>query len=190
MTVVPDREWESLSVVWRTSPDPVDAGWVRELVDRHTRRLRLVVAIEALITVAAVIMAVAVMVSGRTAAAIGWGLGALAHTLVVAGFTAWNRAGVWRPMSEATRDYLRLARERCLRQRRAAWVLGGFVVVEGAGLAIWAIMTETELPRTTWQLVIGLAVVGPLVWSIWSGRSAGLRLVRLGGIEQALARVG
>ncbi len=189
MTAVQDREWESLSATWRTPLDPVDAGWVRALVDRHTRRLRLVVAMEALVTVAGVIVAVAVMVSGRTAAAIGWGLAALAHTLVVAGFTAWNRAGVWRPLSEATRDYLRLARERCLRQRRAAWILGGLVAVEGAGLALWALTTETDLPRTTWQLVIGLAVGGPLAWSIWSGRSAGRRLVRLSGIEQALARV-
>lgn len=190
MTAVQDREWERLSAVWRASLDPVDADWVRELVDGYTRRVRRVVAFEALITVTAVAVAVAVMVSGRTAAAIGWGIAALAHTLVVAGFTAWNRTGVWRPLTESTQDYVRLARERCVRERRAAWVMGGFVVIEAAGLAVWAFTTEPDLPRSTWQLVVGLAVGGPLAWSIWAGRSAGRRLVRLGGIEQALARVG
>ncbi len=189
MTAIRDPEWEALSSAWRAPLDPVDAGWVRDLVDRHTRRLRLVVAVEVLITVAALAVSVVLMVSERMAA-VGWGLAALIHTLVVTGFTTWNRIGAWRPLGEATREYLRLARDRCIRQRRAALVLGGLVVVEAAALVTWALRTETELPRAGWQLVFGLGVGCPLVWSIWSGTTAGRRLARLDRIEQALARVG
>lgn len=187
MTTV-DREWEGLGATWREPADALSVGWVRSLVDRQTRWLRVVVAFEAAVTVIALAAVVAILVSERTAAAVGWGVAALIHTVLVAGFTAWNRVGVWRPLGASTREYLALARERCLRQRRSARFMASLVLAEGVAFIIWVVVADVELPRGLWRLGLALVAGGALGWAVWYDWTAGRRIARLEGIEQGLSQ--
>lgn len=190
MTTIPDREWEGLGATWREPSVTVDVGWVRAIVDRQTRWLRVVVAVETLITAAALVAAIGIGLSARTATALGWGVAAVVHTVLVAGFTVWNRSGIWRPLGASTREYLALARERCLRQQRSARFMAGLVFAEAVGFTIWAVGADAELPRGAWRFGLALVTGGALAWSFWYDRAAARRIVRLGGIERALSPAG
>ncbi len=187
MTASQDGDWEGLARRWREPEARPDAAWVHTLVDRHSRGLRWVAAIEILVTVAGLTFAVAVILSERTAAAIGLGLAAILHTVLVAGFSFWNRHGVWSPLSQSTGDYLRLAQERCRRQRRSARFLAGLMVVEAAGVTAWILGADVELPSSGWRLGLVVLFGGVIGWSIGQDWAARRRLTQLAGIEAGLA---
>jgi hypothetical protein len=193
MNAVADREWEDLGLVWRTVADTGAERWVRELVTRQTRAYRVMFAAEVLITVvvlAAVAWTVAVE---RTVAAFGLGIAAVAHSAIIWAFSLWNRAGVWRPLGESTRDYLAVARERCWRERRGSAFVIGLLLVEGALVMAWLLSAESVVApvrRSGWWIPPGAVFVGAFVWAVWVRRRAEAKLVRLGAAERSLGFAG
>jgi hypothetical protein len=189
MTIVADREWEDLGQVWRAGPAPGAERWVRELVTRQTRLFRVMLATEVLITVVVLGAVAWTVVVERTAVALGFGLAALVHSGVIWGFSLWNRAGVWRPLGESTREYLALARERCRRERRAANFVFGLLLTEGVLLGAWlgyAQSIDAPVRRGGWWIPPAAVFVGAFVWAFWVRRRAEARLIRLVGVERSL----
>ncbi len=188
MTAIQERDWEGLARQWREPDHRPDVRWVHAAVDRHTRGLRWLAAVEGLVTVAGLAFATAVIVSNRTTAAAGLGLAAILHTVFVAGFSFWNRLGVWRPLGESTHEYLRVAQERCRRQRRSARFFAGLLVVEAAALVAWLLGSDVELPSGGWRVGLVAVFGGAIGWSIGQEWAAKRRLLQLAGIAAGLAR--
>jgi hypothetical protein len=128
--------WDDLAATWRGLD--AGAGTARQLrarIDRDTRRLRWRRGAEVLVT-AVVVGAFLPRVADLPAGERGWWVALVAaHVALVWGFAVWNRRGLWAPLGAATTDYLRLARLRLVRTRRAAGFVAGLIGVE-AGLVL------------------------------------------------------
>ena len=181
MTSISDREWSHLAETWREVADHGAERWIRALVVRQTRLLRWLVAAEVGVTIVFLTPVVVAVARNPTSEMIWWGVAVLVHSALVWGFTLKNRAGVWRPFGESTREYLALAQERARRDRLSARFAIGLVVVESIALGIWlAVRTR---PVTVWSLVLpGLVLGGVFAWGV-------SRLVRFAGHFEELERL-
>lgn len=186
MNLTAEREWSEWGAAWREPPGPVPPeAAIRALVMRQTRRLRATVITEALVTVAILGPVLWVVAAERTAAALTWGLLAVVHSAVVWGFTLWNRAGLWRPLSHAVEDYLAIALARAASEVRAArfsiWLISG----EVAAVLGWLGLSPREPSSgpSWWWIPPAGATAGIAIWSVWFRRRADREIARL----QALA---
>ena len=183
MTSVSDYEWNQLARTWTDAGDRAETEWIRERVRRKTRALRWVVASEVAITFAVVLMLVAMSQTTPSSHGLVIGAATLGHTAICWGFAIWNRAGIWRPLGESTRDYLVLARERCRRERRSARFVIALVAVETLAMTAWAATSDRPaapqglLP--TWWLSPTLVIGGAIGWALWAERRARRELARL-----------
>jgi hypothetical protein len=143
---------------------------------------------EIVVTVGVLGMLAAVVAAERTAVAVWLSAAAVVHSALVWGFSIWNRWGIWRPLGESTRQYLALAMERCVRQRRSAWFVISLVSVE-AVLAAWFLSNRTSEPSVRvpgWWVAPLMVIVGALSWAVWAVRRANQTLARLRAVEQTL----
>jgi hypothetical protein len=144
---------------------------------------------EVLVTVTTIAVVWWVLRLERGAATVGWAVAAGLHTVVVWGFSIWNRNGIWRPLGASTRDYFRLAQERLRRQRRSAEFALGLVLVEVAALVAWVGLDSSpeRSPRPAWNWLPAVVVTTVTIgWAGWYRRRAVRRLARLRGLEAQL----
>jgi hypothetical protein len=183
MTVVADREWDGLAAVWRDTE--VDrAGEIRALVRRQSRRMRYLLALEVVVTIVVLGLVASIAIRRPGPVTFWWALASVLHTAVVWAFAWWNRRGVWRPMAETTSAYLRLALDRTLRQRRAAWFAIGLVAIEGAVMFAWV---ELEPARGVWPWISAATVfLGAIAVSVVLLLVSGRRLARLRALDRAM----
>lgn len=191
MTSLGDLEWQQWERTWGTVGDDAPARWIRQMVERQSRLLRWIVAFEVVITVV-MLAATAWVVRGLPALTAGMVLGAaILHSAVIWGFTLRNRAGIWTPLGQTTRDYLTLARERCRRERSAARFMLWLLLVEGLLFVVWLLVRDPVMQRPPpfafWWVPSALVVVGAVVWAVWVDRRARHRLERL---DQAADELG
>jgi hypothetical protein len=89
---------------------------LRRLVERKSRRMRLVLAGQ-LLYGAAMLVFTAWFASRRpTFEWILWAAVLWVATFAAAGFTIWNKAGTWRALQQSNAAFLELSRRRCLRE--------------------------------------------------------------------------
>ncbi len=191
MTSLGDLEWQRWERTWGTVGEDAPARWVRRMVERQSRLLRWVVALEVVVTVV-MLVATAWAVRGLPPLTAATVLGvAVLHSVVVWGFTVRNRAGIWSPLGQTMRDYLALASERCRRERSAARFVLWLLAVEGVLLAVWILVRDPALRRppqfALWWVPSAVVVIGVVVWAIWIDRRARHRLERL---DQAASQLG
>ena len=185
MTSISDREWSRLADTWREVADHGAERWIRALVVRQTRFLRVTVAFEIMVTIVLLSPVVLAVARNPTSEMIGWGIAAFAHSALVWGFTLRNRAGIWRPLGESTREYLALARERARRHRLAARFVIALVAVESAALAVW--LAVRDQPVTVRSLLLpGLVLVGAFGWGIWGLMTGASRIAELDRLSAEL----
>lgn len=172
--------WTDLTEAWQSlgvATEPVAA--LRAAVNRDSVRLRWIWWSEVALTLVVLAAFAAALPSLRPAARPWWVLAVLLHVGVVAGFAAWNRRGVWAPVGESTRDYLRLARLRLHRSRRSATFVLVIITVEAAAMLV--LRSELPLLAGSRAPVAGVAVlVGvTLAGAVWYRQRQARELERL-----------
>jgi hypothetical protein len=164
-----DVEWQQLRQVWN-EPDPgTDARIVslHRAVSGQARMLRLTVAGEIALTVAAVLSLAYVWVrvpGPRTAAIIA---AALVHTAVIWGYAIWNRSGHWKPVADTLRQAVAVRRAHYRRRLAAYQFVLWLAAIEGALLALVLVMTR---PNPGPILLTLLFLAGAVAWTIWDRR--------------------
>ncbi|MGE0552171.1 MAG: hypothetical protein AB7R55_01950 [Gemmatimonadales bacterium] len=176
--------WTDLVDLWRELPDaPTTPAELRATVDLQTRRLRGVIWIEAGIVVVMAAWLARALPLLPPEERPWWLLASALHVVVVVIFTAWNRRGLFSPLGESTRDYLRLARLRLERSLRTASFVVGVVVVEALAL----LLVAAGLGQRRAATAVGLAVVGvalTLVGAVWYRARTRRELARLAVVAQ------
>lgn len=184
--------WEEWSAAWRVSPKVDDnVSSLRRAADRQTLMMRVGVGIEIVLTVAVLAVVWWVVTAERGVSLIGWAVAAGLHSVLVWGFTLWNRIGIWKPLGRSTVDYLRLTRERLRRQRRSGTFTLWLVGVEAVALAGWFFLERRSELKWSWTWVPAVTVTGSaIVWALWVRRRSDRELARLDRVEAGLAAEG
>jgi hypothetical protein len=178
--------WTELSAAWQAA-DGIGPrlDLLRARVDRETESLRWLRRFEAAVTVGVFGGLAASLGSLPQGERWGWVAAALAHTAVVLVFTFWNRRGIWRPLGATTREYLRLAAERCRRRARTARFTALLLSIEAAAMLAWLAAGGRLSPP--WVLATGAVVV--LVWWVarWVEHGARSSLAGILALSDAFA---
>jgi hypothetical protein len=182
-----DSELESWRALWSEDEErraPVlDA---RHVAARGRRRLVRRMALE--VVVALVWIAVAMLLIGLRPdpALMVLGTGIIAFVAVACVFSVWNSAGIWRPAGDSVRDFVLIAAERCRRDLRAVRFGLWFAAIEAILLVAWLMWTSgrdvlPEISRLSdvW-LVLPIAAPSAVVgWLLLLGRRARTELATL-----------
>jgi hypothetical protein len=166
----------------RLAPMP-DAG---RIAVRGRRRLVRRMALEVLM--AMVWIAVAVMLIGLRPdpALMVLGAGIIAFVAVACAFSIWNSAGIWRPAGDTVRDFVLIAAERSRRDLRAVRFGLWFAAVETILLVAWLVWTSgrdvlPEISRLSdvWLVLPVAAPSGVVAWLLVLRRRARIELATL-----------
>ncbi len=161
-----DVEWQQLQQVWNQPDRATDArvAALHRAVSGQARMLRLALAAELVLTIAAVAWLAFVwsrVPSPRTAVIIA---AALVHSAVIWGYALWNRRGHWKPVADTLRDAVRVRRAHYRRRLAAYRFVTWLAAIEGALLVLVLVMTDL----TPWPILFSLAFLGAAVlWTIW-----------------------
>ncbi len=164
-----EAAWEQVGLVWRgQGREATLAEQLAARVQRQSRRMRLVLAGEVIITLAVmgfvfgVMRGVGTPVSFRIAAA------TLLYTAGVWAFALWNRRGTWQPYGATTADFLALLRLRAERRIRSAWFCLTVVAAAAAFTVsdIAAAWGEGRVPPWEWSVWLAYCAA-MIVWSLW-----------------------
>jgi len=169
--------WHDLVDLWHELPATAPSD-LRRTVDRQTRRLRRVIWAEAALVVVMAVWLARVLPLLPPGERRWWLVASALHVVTVVGFTVWNRRGIFEPLGESTRDYLRLARLRLTRSLRTSSFVVGLIVVE----ALVLVLATAGWGQRRANAAIGLAVVGvalTLIGTLWYRARAKRELTRL-----------
>jgi hypothetical protein len=162
--VKPDLELEAWREQWQAdAPAPAD---LRRKVARGSRNLRLLLALEALVTVvmgggSALLAAMEPRTEMVVLSAAIWVFLAAAWAFAVV-----NRRGVWSPVAASTAEFLDLSIRRCQRRLAASAFGAGLYFVEVAFCLTWLYWVperRTALPAVVFAVLTPLFVAA-LVW--------------------------
>ena len=188
----PETTWQAVGVTWRTDEHRVLplSDRIAQRVHRQSRRLRMILAGEIVLTIAMLIMSFTIVARGNGAGTLRVGAVVLLYTAAVWAFALWNRRGVWRPYAETTAEFVQLLRVRAERRIRSARftqvVMGLTVILFGREVATtWRAGFASTLERGVWML-FGLYSVGIVAWSIWYERKARREVRELAAFQRQL----
>jgi hypothetical protein len=114
-----ETEWSSLSTLWASAQEPVDAGLLRKVVRAHRRGLVAVTVGEIVLAIAFAWLSYAVLRDGVEPWTLVWVATLWIFMAAAVAFAWWNRRGTWRALGDSVADYVRLTRVRAERQRRS-----------------------------------------------------------------------
>lgn len=163
-----DLEWRQMQEVWNTPDRESDArvAALRHAVAQQARRLRLALAGEVALTVAALASLAFVWLQApglQAAIVIG---AALVHTIVIWAFALKNRRGHWNPRADTVRDAVAARRAHCHRRLAALRFVVGLSAVEGALMVLVLVMSDAaRLPILFVMAFLG----GAVLWTRWDG---------------------
>jgi hypothetical protein len=153
---------------WRTdwlAHEESDAAMLRpdlqRLVERKSRRMRLVLAGQ-LLYGAAMLVFTAWFASRRpTFEWILWAGVLWVATFLAAGFALWNNAGTWRALQQSNTAFLDLSRRRCLRELRGIHLGRWSLAVQLAIVAPWLSLDFAihRLPLVPYLFGIAVTIV-------------------------------
>jgi len=184
-------EWDVMGAEWRrAAPEPatISLDTLRHTVTRRQRELLVLYAGEVALTLGVIVFIVRMLRGGLNRGTVTATTLTLVWTAIVWAFATWNRRGTWRPLSETTKEYLRLSRRRVgSGQRTVIFVrasLGVSVVAYGA----WFLVREREVSETERLILMfsGAYCSLLLMWSVWYARRLSRDLRQIESIERSL----
>ncbi len=115
-----ETTWQAVGLTWRTDEHRAltVSERVAQRVHRQSRRLRMILVSEIILTVIMVAMSFTIVARYNAAGTLRVGAMVLLYTAAVWAFTLWNRRGVWRPYGETTAEFVQLLRVRAEFDRR------------------------------------------------------------------------
>lgn len=163
-----ETEWSSLSTLWSSSQEPVDAGVLRRVVRAHRRGLLAATAGEIVLAIAFAWLSYAVLSDGVELWTIVWVATLWIFMTVAVAFAWWNRRGTWRALGDSVVEYVRLTRVRAERQRRSMIF----------GLALFAVEVVAVVAQLQWfdrltplaVVLLGGAAIIVAVWAVITQR--------------------
>jgi hypothetical protein len=185
-----DSELESWRAIWsgdeedaeRLAPMP-DAG---RIAVRGRRRLVRRMALEVLMAVVWIAVAVMLIRLRPDPALMVLGAGIIAFVAVACAFSVWNSAGIWQPAGDSVRDFVIIAVERCRRDLRAVRFGLWFAAIETSLLVAWLVWTSgrdvlPEISRLSdvWLVLPVAAPSGVVAWLLVLRRRARIELATL-----------
>jgi len=177
----PAPEWEEVAAAWRTVEEPVDLAPLRRLLAAQRRRLGAVVMIESALVLALAWLSWLVAHDGVEAWEATWLVTLWGFTIVTIAFAWWNRRGTWRSFGASVEDYVRLARLRARRARRALAFACGLLVAEVVAVVaqlVWFGHTSGSRGLVIGSLLVAaIAVVAGWCWLAASRIRAELELL-------------
>lgn len=155
-------EWESVSKLWRESPQQIERTALRRVVAAERRRLAAVVIGECLIVAVFAWLSWIAVRDGVAAWDAVWLSTLWLFTAVAAPFAWWNRRGAWRALTESVAEYRRQRVERRRRTLRfATGLFSAEMIVVAAELAWFDRLTALAVA------LLGLLAVAFAAWAIW-----------------------
>jgi hypothetical protein len=192
MSTALEQAWKTVSTTWQTDEFQARAlaDVLRGRIDRQTRRMRWVVAIEVAITVIVLHLVATVIIKSGGAGAVRLSALVLLYTGGIWAFALWNRRGTWSPYGEATADFVALLRVRAERRMKSARfcisVIAIAALLVGRQIeAAWRGGSMSAWDRGIW---IGFSIysVGLVAWGVWYLRRARRELQGLAAMEREL----
>jgi hypothetical protein len=159
-----ETEWTSLSTLWTSSQEPVDAGVLHRVVRAHRRGLLAATAGELLLTIAFAWLSYAVLRDGIELWTIVWVTTLWIFMAVAIAFAWWNRRGTWRALGDSVAEYVRLTRVRAERQRRS--ILFGLALFAAEVLAVVAQLQWFDRLTPFALLLLGVAAILVAGWAV------------------------
>ena len=144
------------------------------------------VALEVIVAVAWIVVAVALIRLRPDPALMVLGACIIAFVAVASAFSIWNSAGIWQPAGDSVRDFVLLAAERCRRDLRGVRFGLWFAAVETVLLIGWLAWTSDrdvlpEISRLSnvWLVLPVAAPSAIIVWMLRVKRRAERELAAL-----------
>ena len=138
-----DEELESWQAVWSGEEGPpaptLDA---RRIAAQGRGRLVRRMALEIVVAVGWIAVAVIVIRLRPDPALMVLGACIIAFVAVASAFSIWNSTGIWQPAGDSVRDFVLLASERCRRDLRGVRFGLWFAAIETALLIGWLAWTS------------------------------------------------
>ena len=154
-----ENEWTSLSELWRSADDRVDAAPLRRTVATHRLMLVAVTAVEILFTLALAWLTYAVLRGGMTSWKVAWAISVWVFVAIAFSFVLWNRRGTWTADSESVAEYVRLTRLRAERQLRSLRFAVGLLVAESIVVLVQLIAFDRLTVTAMALLAASVAVI-------------------------------
>ena len=133
-----DAELESWQALWSGEEGPLAPTLdARRIAAQGRRRLVRRMALEIVVAVGWIAVAVTVIRLRPDPALMVLGACIIAFVAVASAFSIWNSAGIWQPAGDSVRDFVLLASERCRRDLRAVRFGLWFAAVETVLLIGW-----------------------------------------------------
>lgn len=154
-----EREWESLSTIWRAPEPEIERAPLRRLVASHRRRLAAVAACEVLMVAAFLWLSWLLVRDGLVLLEAVWLSTLWIFTAIAAPIAWWNRRGSWDSLAETVAEF---RRQRAERWRRTLYIACGLFVAE----VIVVIAELVWFDRFT-TLAAGFLVVFSLAFGAW-----------------------
>ena len=157
-----DREWESLAATWSAASPDVPAAPLRALVKQQRGRMFVSLACDIFGVLAFVALSYEVVRDGIEPWEKLWLITLWPFLFLAAGIAIWSRRGLWAPLGDSTAEYVRITKERCLRQRKMVRLVVAMAVLEiatvVAQLAWWGRL------RMVAFVLLGIVVGAIAVW--------------------------
>ena len=157
-----EREWESLSNLWRDPGQEIGRAALRRLVASHRRRLVAVAAGEASIVAGFIWLSLLFVRDGLVAWEAVWLSTLWIFTAIAAPVSWWNRRGSWHSMTESVAEFRRQRAMRWLRSLLfACWLFVAEVIVAAGELAWFGRFTSLAAGSLAALTVVFVA------WALW-----------------------
>ena len=157
-----EKEWTSLSEVWRSADEGVDAAPLRRTVATHRLLLLIAAAAEILLLCALAWVTYAVMRRGITSWKVVWAISLWVFVVIAYSFVWWNRRGTWAAAGDSVAEYVRLTRLRAERQLRSLRFAVALLIAESVVVIAQLIVFD----RLTASVMVFLGVCVAVV-ALW-----------------------
>jgi hypothetical protein len=168
-----DRDWDSLSTLWRAPGDAIDRTPLERMLVSHRRRLAAVAAGETVTLAFFAWLSWLVARDGLAAWEAVWLATLWAFAAIAAGFAAWNRRGAWNAMGLSVAEY---RRRRALRHTRS--LRFGIVLFVAEAAVVGAQLAWFERFTAPVALVLVALAAGLGAWCVWMKRRIAAEIAR------------
>jgi hypothetical protein len=175
-----ERDWESLSDLWRDSSQEVDRTLLRRMVASYRRRLAAVVIGEILVVAWFAWLS---WISVRDGVAVWeavWLSTLWSFTAVAAPFAWWNRRGSWQALGQTVAEF---QRQRAARRMRSLRFSCGLFLAEI--LVVWAQLAWFGRFTAFVAAILGALTVAFGAWAFWMRKRAAREVAMAGDHETA-----
>lgn len=184
-------EWDVMGAEWRRGEpeaSPISVEALRRTVSRRQRELMALYAGEAALTLGVIVFIVKMLRGGVNRGTVTATALILVWTAIVWAFSTWNRRGIWQPLAETTKEYLRLSRRRVGSGRRTVTFVRVSLVIYAVAYGTWFLVRERAVSETERLilLIAGVYCSLMLAWSVWYTRRLSRDLRHIESIELSL----